>query len=189
LELPLFPSQTSVRCLLSYPRQLLRQHLCPPSFLDYIFHLTGANTRKKHESVPEVMEKYQIGDTLGKGNFSVVKVAVDKYTGKKYAAKIIDKKKILLQPILKEAFEREVDILKKVKHVRPPPRFPAPKRNSRVHLSASFSSLVSSPIMTTTKTPRTSTSSWICEHSFVVVFSKSSLLDECSFQGHRRRTC
>jgi len=47
----------------------------------------------------------------------VVKLGIDKETGKKYAVKIIDKKKILLQPVLAEAFRREVEILKKVKHV------------------------------------------------------------------------
>ena len=54
---------------------------------------------------------------LQRGNFSVVKLGIDKETGKRYAVKIIDKKKILLQPVLAEAFRREVEILKKVKHV------------------------------------------------------------------------
>jgi len=52
-----------------------------------------------------------------RGNFSTVKLGVDRDTGKKFAIKIIDKKKILLQPILAEAFRREVEILKKVHHV------------------------------------------------------------------------
>lgn len=75
---------------------------------------------KQEEELPELFQRYEFGRILGKGNFAVVKEAVDKTTGKKYAVKIIDKKKILLQPILKEAFEREVEILKAVKHVRTP---------------------------------------------------------------------
>ena len=39
--------------------------------------------------------KYELGKTLGEGNFGKVKLAVDLRSGRRYAVKILDKTKIL----------------------------------------------------------------------------------------------
>jgi len=81
----------------------------------FIFQTTNKKAPKAEDLVDD-FSKYEISTILGRGNFAVVKLAIDKETGKKYAAKIIDKKKILMQPALAESFRREVEILKKIKH-------------------------------------------------------------------------
>jgi len=60
--------------------------------------------------------KYDIRHTLGTGNFSVVKMATNRETGRQYAIKIIEKQKFLNQPKVSRAFEREVEILKSCNH-------------------------------------------------------------------------
>jgi len=57
------------------------------------------------------IDDYEIGETLGTGNFSIVKLAIEKKTGEKFAIKIIDK---AIEDI--ERVRTEVEILKKVKH-------------------------------------------------------------------------
>jgi serine/threonine protein kinase len=44
----------------------------------------------------DVDEKYQLGDVIGRGPFGVVRLAVDKASGKEWAIKFIDSKKIAL---------------------------------------------------------------------------------------------
>lgn len=51
-------------------------------------------------------------EVLGQGAFAVVKKAIERTTGNFYAVKIIDKKKVMSGV----AVEREIDILKKLKH-------------------------------------------------------------------------
>lgn len=51
-------------------------------------------------------------EVLGQGAFAVVKKAIERTTGNPYAVKIIDKKKIMSGV----SVEREIDILKKLKH-------------------------------------------------------------------------
>lgn len=63
---------------------------------------------------------YEIIRTLGSGTFAVVKLAVEVNSGKWYAIKIINKRKILLTSSEKRAtemFQREIDILKSLHHV------------------------------------------------------------------------
>jgi serine/threonine protein kinase len=59
---------------------------------------------------------YDIRDTIGAGNFSEVKLGVSLETGKKYAIKIIDKTKFVMQPNFKQCIKEEIDILTRVKH-------------------------------------------------------------------------
>nr|CAA59410.1 serine /threonine protein kinase [Schizosaccharomyces pombe]prf//2110385A protein kinase cds1 [Schizosaccharomyces pombe] len=62
---------------------------------------------------------YEIIRTLGSGTFAVVKLAVEVNSGKWYAIKIINKRKILLTSSEKRAtemFQREIDILKSLHH-------------------------------------------------------------------------
>ncbi|XP_038255773.1 serine/threonine-protein kinase DCLK2 isoform X3 [Dermochelys coriacea] len=60
-----------------------------------------------------ILEKYRVGKVIGDGNFAVVKECVERYTGKEFALKIIDKAKCCGKEHL---IENEVSILRQVKH-------------------------------------------------------------------------
>lgn len=60
-----------------------------------------------------VNQKYDLGETLGTGAFSEVKVATERATGRKYAIKIIDKAKCKGKESM---IQTEVNILKRAKH-------------------------------------------------------------------------
>jgi len=60
-----------------------------------------------------ITDKYTITDELGRGAFSVVKLAIGKATGERYAVKIIDKQSVG-QDMTRLA--TEIEILKKVQH-------------------------------------------------------------------------
>jgi len=62
-----------------------------------------------------LLEQYELKDELGKGAFSVVKLAINKKTGEKVAVKIIDKTQASSDSDEKR-LKTEVEILKKVKH-------------------------------------------------------------------------
>jgi len=53
---------------------------------------------------------------VGSGNFSTVKLAINKHTGEKVAIKIIDKRKHWHNYKTRESIEREVAILQQIKH-------------------------------------------------------------------------
>jgi serine/threonine protein kinase len=61
-----------------------------------------------------VSQKYDIGAVLGSGNYSVVKLAIDKTSGKEWAAKIITKKDA--GPKGLQMLQTEVDILSSCEH-------------------------------------------------------------------------
>jgi len=64
-----------------------------------------------------VEEVYDIRETLGSGNFAAVKLAIHKETGKRYALKMIDKRKYLKFGMnRKGTLMDEVDILKRISH-------------------------------------------------------------------------
>jgi calcium/calmodulin-dependent protein kinase I len=65
--------------------------------------------------MPKITENYDIKEEVGKGAFSVVKLAVNKKTGEKVAVKIINKTKASSEADAKR-LQTEVEILKKVKH-------------------------------------------------------------------------
>lgn len=44
---------------------------------------------------PKRLGKYELGKTLGTGNFSKVKLARDVTTGKEWAVKVIDKQQLI----------------------------------------------------------------------------------------------
>ena len=56
---------------------------------------------------------YDLKKEIGSGNFSIVKLAVNKKTGEEVAVKIIEKKRVGTK---KEMLQTEVDILQKVHH-------------------------------------------------------------------------
>ncbi|KAJ1561806.1 hypothetical protein HK405_002796 [Cladochytrium tenue] len=53
-------------------------------------------------------QKYDVLHELGRGNFAVVKLAVDKTSGTKVAVKIIDKRRHMMNSKLLSGFTREV---------------------------------------------------------------------------------
>merc|ERR1712137_1132546 len=58
-------------------------------------------------------EKYDVGEVLGRGAFSVVKEVTSKRSGRKYAVKIIDKKNVGQDM---QRLRIEIDILTRIKH-------------------------------------------------------------------------
>ncbi|ORY47427.1 kinase-like protein [Rhizoclosmatium globosum] len=78
-----------------------------------MFHqVTGSS----NDIVPqtEYEKKYDTQQFVGRGNFSIVHLAIQKETGKKFAVKIIDKTKFMFQSKVLAALDREVEILAKV---------------------------------------------------------------------------
>mmetsp|Transcript_33930 Transcript_33930/g.95459 ORF Transcript_33930/g.95459 Transcript_33930/m.95459 type:complete len:952 (+) Transcript_33930:178-3033(+) len=69
--------------------------------------------KKKKDKRKDVHDVYTIGDELGRGAFSIVKLATDKADGSKWAVKIIDKKSVGQDM---DRLETEIEILKKVQH-------------------------------------------------------------------------
>ncbi|GAB4859010.1 CBL-interacting serine/threonine-protein kinase 1 [Ancistrocladus abbreviatus] len=70
---------------------------------------------EKRENKGMRLGKYELGKTLGEGNFGKVKLAVNLQTGKPFAVKILDKKKILNLNI-SDQIKREIATLKLLKH-------------------------------------------------------------------------
>ena len=63
-----------------------------------------------------ILREYSIKKILGKGTFSIVKLGIDRLSGKKVAIKILDKKKILTKDDA-ERIKREINILNSIAHV------------------------------------------------------------------------
>ncbi|KAI8846103.1 kinase-like domain-containing protein [Chytridium lagenaria] len=61
----------------------------------------------------QLSAKFELGDTLGTGAFSEVKIATERATGNKYAIKIVDKSKCKGKESM---IETEVNILMRVRH-------------------------------------------------------------------------
>ncbi|KAG5486884.1 hypothetical protein LSCM4_06352 [Leishmania orientalis] len=60
---------------------------------------------------PKRLGKYELGRTLGTGNFSKVKIARDTETGKEWAIKVIDKEQ-LVRERMEEQLKREIAVMK-----------------------------------------------------------------------------
>jgi serine/threonine-protein kinase Chk2 len=76
----------------------------------FVFRLAAGPKSAEDATGPE--RDYDIRETLGEGNFAVVKLCVHKQTGEKFAIKCIDKKKI----DNKDSLMTEVRILCNIKH-------------------------------------------------------------------------
>jgi calcium/calmodulin-dependent protein kinase I len=61
-----------------------------------------------------IKETYKIEGTIGKGSFATVKKAKNRATGKRYAVKVLSKKKMSEED--KVAMQTEIDILKQIDH-------------------------------------------------------------------------
>lgn len=66
-------------------------------------------------SLPPFIDKYNLGHTLGKGSFSIVKECQDTETNNRYAIKIIPKTNMTTQKDI-EHFEQEVNVVLKMDH-------------------------------------------------------------------------
>mmetsp|Transcript_19750 Transcript_19750/g.19862 ORF Transcript_19750/g.19862 Transcript_19750/m.19862 type:complete len:377 (+) Transcript_19750:111-1241(+) len=76
---------------------------------------SNSATAKSNQPVPHVFKaKYKIGDTLGEGAFSVVKLATDKQTNARVAVKCINRTN--LPPEDEVSLRQEVEILKSLHH-------------------------------------------------------------------------
>ncbi|KAK9695576.1 serine/threonine protein kinase [Basidiobolus ranarum] len=80
------------------------------------FYIFKQVTHETNELGLTINKKYLIGNTLGRGNFAEVKLATDRTTGKRYAVKIINKRRFLNKPKLTESLQREIAILMAIKH-------------------------------------------------------------------------
>ena len=61
------------------------------------------------------LEKYDIGEIIGKGSYATVKVAINKNNNEKYAMKIYDKLK-LDNSFIKNCIKSEIEVLKLINH-------------------------------------------------------------------------
>ena len=61
------------------------------------------------------LSQYEITETLGKGAYGLVKLAIKKQTGEKFAVKIYEKTRIN-DPIKRNNVNKEINILKKLSH-------------------------------------------------------------------------
>ena len=91
--------------------------------ISYHIHHHHAQTQRRREAEEEErsggpFDKYEVSDNLGTGAFAVVKLCVERDTGRQYAMKIIEKKKFALNHGSKrgEALMDEVKILQKLNH-------------------------------------------------------------------------
>jgi 5'-AMP-activated protein kinase catalytic alpha subunit len=69
-----------------------------------------------NQNTDEIFQYYDIHKELGKGNFSVVHLGIDKNTGEACAIKFLNKKKFWSDPKIKDQVVREVEILRQIKH-------------------------------------------------------------------------
>lgn len=63
---------------------------------------------------PKTIGRYELGKTLGSGNFSKVKLGTDPETGKQWAIKIIDKGQ-LVREHMEEQLKREIAVMKRLR--------------------------------------------------------------------------
>eukprot|EP00924_Labyrinthula_sp_SR-Ha-C_P008804 maker-scaffold_2-augustus-gene-3.0-mRNA-1 protein AED:0.11 eAED:0.11 QI:0/0/0/1/1/1/2/0/926 len=80
--------------------------------VDYDDHFEEKNAEE--EEIIYFRERYEIGKKLGKGHFSVVKQAYDKYMQSKVAIKIITRSKLSAKDY--EGLLQEIDVLEKLNH-------------------------------------------------------------------------
>lgn len=77
-------------------------------------HGGGAGGQKKPGAKAKFSSEYKIGETLGKGAFSVVKEGTNKKTGESYAIKIVTKSQLTSED--ETALKDEISILNDLKH-------------------------------------------------------------------------
>lgn len=79
-----------------------------------MFINTKEETKEVEQGGPQ--QEYDIRETLGTGTFATVKIGIERRTGEKFAVKIIDKQKFLMNARRKDALMDEVRVLESVSH-------------------------------------------------------------------------
>jgi hypothetical protein len=74
-----------------------------------------SNPADKQRFAYNKLSEYVFLEEIGKGSYAVVKLARHSASGEKYAIKSYDKCK-LVEPLKKLSLEREIEILKKIRH-------------------------------------------------------------------------
>lgn len=87
--------------------------LAPPSASRSAAAAASRSSVSSQKQMHAIEDVYEIGDTLGRGAFSVVKLGRHKVTGNEFAIKVINKKSGKMSS---EALEKEIKIFKKVDH-------------------------------------------------------------------------
>ena len=84
-----------------------------PKNINSLDDLLDINEKNCVNSLSNQLEKYEIGKTLGRGAYAIVKIVTNKSTNEKYAAKIYNKSDIK-DEIKKRCVNNEIEILKKI---------------------------------------------------------------------------
>jgi serine/threonine protein kinase len=84
-------------------------------FMSYIFQDLREEVHT-NQNTDEIFQHYDIQKELGKGNFSVVYLGINKSTGEACAIKFLNKKKFWSDPKIKDQVVREVAILRQIRH-------------------------------------------------------------------------
>ncbi|KAJ1942954.1 serine/threonine protein kinase, partial [Linderina macrospora] len=86
--------------------------------LEYSIEMTGLRNQTVGQPKfdPKVLDVYDFKNEVGSGNFAKVWMAIHKPSGKTCACKVINKKRHLFSSGLSKVFEREVSILKQLRH-------------------------------------------------------------------------
>ena len=81
----------------------------------HYYNSSNISTFYKSKFSENDLSNYEIGRTLGKGAYAIVKVCTNKITKEKYAVKIYEKSK-LNDGSKKKCVSREIEILKRINH-------------------------------------------------------------------------
>jgi len=82
---------------------------------NHYYNSANASMLFKNKKSENKISNYEIGHTLGKGAYAIVKVCKNKITGEKYAMKIYEKSR-LKDSSQKKCVYREIEILKRINH-------------------------------------------------------------------------
>ena len=74
------------------------------------------NDFKRFKFIPDISKRYEFGSFLGSGAFGVVRRCTYIDTGKEFAVKILDKKKIKERKVYLQLLENELSILGSKNH-------------------------------------------------------------------------
>jgi tRNA A-37 threonylcarbamoyl transferase component Bud32 len=82
---------------------------------NHYYNSANASMLFRNKKSENKLSNYEIGHTLGKGAYAVVKICRNKLTGEKYAMKIYEKSR-LNDNSKKKCVYREIEILKRINH-------------------------------------------------------------------------
>lgn len=80
-----------------------------------LFEVTRQKQQQDCQDNTLRLNNYQFGKVIGQGAYAAVKLVMDRITRKKYAVKIYEKHR-LNDPMKRKAAQREITVLKRLKH-------------------------------------------------------------------------